>query len=64
MATMSPQGTVAANEYEEWGLDLSPTSRTADCSDLLHQFFGILERIQTDFTRRSPTAAEPSMGQA
>jgi hypothetical protein len=63
MATMSPQGTVAADVYEERGLDLSSTSGRADCSDLLHSLFGVLERIQTDFTRRIG-AVEPTVRQA
>ncbi|WP_206439145.1 hypothetical protein [Streptomyces scabichelini] len=60
MATMSPQGTVAADVCEERGLDLAPASRCADCSDLLHSHFGVLERIQADFTQRLGAVEQPA----
>ncbi|NUK28043.1 hypothetical protein [Streptomyces lunaelactis] len=59
MATMSPQGTVAADTCEERGLGPSRGSGCADCSDLLHNLFGVLERIQAEFTRRIGAAEAP-----
>ncbi len=57
---MTPRGRAAADVYEEQSLTFSPTSGRADCSsDLLHGPFGLLERIQADFTRRIDAAAPP-----